>query len=119
GQQLQCLAGVRTQTGGPWLSLSPANGTLQGSTDSVPLQVTASPTGLAPGIYLGALTVAFGTGLAQDVAIALVVTSAGSTADRQAIRPGAATCTPSKLVMVETLLVQNFQISVGWPNNLR
>ncbi|MBI4463684.1 MAG: hypothetical protein HY647_03170, partial [Acidobacteria bacterium] len=78
GRQLQFLAGVRTERGGNWLSLSPNTGTLLGSTESVALQVTASPAGLAAGVYVGVLTVSFGTGLVQDVAIALVVSPAAS-----------------------------------------
>ncbi len=119
GKQLQFLAGVRTQSGGNWLSLSPTGGTLLGSTDSVKLQLTVSPAGLGSGVYVATLTVAFGTGLAQDVAIALVVTPPGTTA-AGAKRPeaAAAECSPTKLVMVETQLVQNFRTNVGWPTPL-
>lgn len=122
GRQLQFLAGVRTQSGGNWLSLSPTSGTLLGSTESVALQLTANPRGLAAGVYVGVLTVSFGTGLVQDVAIALVVSSVLSSAgiktpfselsEGEAAAEG---CAPSRMVMVETRLVQNFQSSVGWP----
>lgn len=124
GRQLQFLAGVRTQSGGNWLSLSPNTGTLLGSTESVALQVTASPAGLAAGVYVGVLTVSFGTGLVQDVAIALVVSAAASSSG---VRSGAvllsephpaAECSPTRLVPVETRLVQNFQSNLGWPTAL-
>jgi len=125
GRQLQFIAGVRTQSAGNWLSLTPTSGTLLGSTDSVALQVTASPSGLAAGVYFGALTVAFGSGLVQEVAIALVVASgtaaALSRSDIESQRgdwAAADGCPPTRLVMVETRLIQNFQSSVGWPTVL-
>ncbi len=125
GRQLQFLAGVRTQSGGNWLSLSPTSGTLLGSTESVRLQVTANPAGLAAGVYVGALTVSFGTGLVQDVAIALVVapatatvSSLGPTLNFELGTLNSSACTPARLVMVETQLVQNFRSNVGWPTAL-
>ncbi len=106
---------------GNWLALAPTSGTLLGSTETVRLQVTANPSGLAAGVYLGALTVSFGTGLVQDVAIALVVTagtSAVAPSERWGVAAAAADCTPRQMVMVETQLVQNFRSNVGWPTTL-
>ncbi len=117
GRQLQFIAGVRTQSGGNWLSLSPTTGTLLGSTETQRLQVTAAPAGLAPGVYIGTLSVSFSTNIVQDVSIALVVTS-GTTTSGAKGAPALAACTPARMVMVETQLVQNFRTVVGWPTAL-
>ncbi len=123
GQPLQFLARARTQAGGNWLSVTPEQGVLLSSSESASLQVQASPAGLAAGVYFGAITLSFGTGVTQEVAIALVVAPAaavvspGSLIPHSAIRnpQSAIACTPRRLVVVETKLGNRFSLDVGWP----
>jgi uncharacterized protein (TIGR03437 family) len=56
GGSLAFTATAQTKTGGNWLSISPAAGQVTPSTP-VTLTVTANPTGLAPGTYIGSLTI--------------------------------------------------------------
>jgi len=126
GQALQFLARTRTQAGGGWLSVTPEQGVLLSSAESVNLSVQASATGLAPGVYFGTVTLSFGTGVTQEVAVALVVSpvatsDANLTYDRQPdtwhLTPGtsSATCTARRMVIVETKLGNRFSLQAGWP----
>ncbi|HLK66507.1 MAG TPA: IPT/TIG domain-containing protein [Bryobacteraceae bacterium] len=56
---LPFTASSLTASGGPWLSVSPANGTATSSTPGS-LTVTATPGSLAPGTYLGTISVSGG-----------------------------------------------------------
>ena len=122
GQALQFLARTRTQAGGGWLSVTPEQGVLLSSAESVNLSVQASATGLAPGVYFGTVTLSFGTGASQEVAVALVVspaaTSTGSpgpwTLDLGPWTSSAA-CAPRRMVIVETKLGNRFSLQTGWP----
>lgn len=126
GQPLQFLVRARTQAGGNWLSVTPEQGALLSSSESLSLQVEARPAGLSPGVYFGSVTFGFGTGATQEVAVALVVASGAALAAGKSPsdRPGtwnlelgtsSAQCTPRRLVVVETRLGNRFALEVGWP----
>jgi len=124
GQALQFLARTRTQAGGGWLSVTPEQGVLLSSAESVNLSVQASATGLPPGVYFGTVTLSFGTGVTQEVAVALVVSpvaasdaTAGFQLGTLNFEPGtsAVACTPRRMVIVETKLGNRFSLQSGWP----
>ena len=123
GKAIQFVASARTATAGNWLSVTPGAASL---TDSAALRVQVNTTGLSAGIYTGTVTVALSTGKGQDVAVALVLTStplaaialASTAAFDGGVRPVGG-CTASKLALVETLLADNFALSVGWPAAMR
>lgn len=124
GQALQFVASARTASGGNWLTVTPSAGSVPVSGDAVTLRVQANTSGLSPGIYTGTVTVALGTGRGHDVAVALVVTSGASPSSLGAVNPGppgnsATACTPTKMALVETVLTNNFTLSVGWPAAMR
>jgi uncharacterized protein (TIGR03437 family) len=56
GGNLDFTATAATVAGASWLAVSPASGTATART-SVPLTVTADPTGLSPGTYSGAIQI--------------------------------------------------------------
>jgi len=56
GGSLPFTASTKTSSGGSWLQVSTSSGTLP-AFGSLPLNVTADPTGLAPGTYSGVVTV--------------------------------------------------------------
>jgi uncharacterized protein (TIGR03437 family) len=123
GQALQFLARTQTQAGGSWLSVTPEQGVLLSSAESASLQVQASAAGLATGVYFGTVTLSFGTGVTQEVAVALVVSpvatsqTAGPQLETWNLEPGtsAAACAPRRLVIVETKLGNRFSLQSGWP----
>jgi len=126
GQALQFLARTRTQAGGGWLSVTPEQGVLLSSAESVNLSVQANAMGLAPGVYFGTVTLSFGTGASQEIAVALVVSpvaasDANQAYDRQPdtwhLTPGtsSAACAPRRMVIVETKLGNRFSLQSGWP----
>ena len=61
GGSLAFTATTRTDTGGTWLTVSPASGQVLPSAPAT-LTITADPAGLAPGTYSGSLTVATAVG---------------------------------------------------------
>jgi uncharacterized protein (TIGR03437 family) len=72
GGSLDFTATGATVSGGGWLTVSPGSGTSTVAS-STGLQVTANPSGLAPGTYSGALTVASLT-TGESVIIPVVMT---------------------------------------------
>ncbi len=131
GKQIQYSTAVRTDTGGNWLSVTPASGALPDTGAPVTVSVRASSGGLAAGIYNGAVTVTLSTGKVQVVGVVLVVTAtavAGTLNDPvendgrpvEAARVGgAADCVPTRLALVETVLAGNFSLAVRWPVTMR
>jgi len=115
GATLTFTAGVRTQDGGSWLTVSPSSGSLASSTDRLRVQVQVSPSGLAAGVYQGAVTLSFSNGTVQEVAVAAVVRPAGVTTTAEGVEKPAAGCTPSRQVMVSTRLANNFSLPTAWP----
>jgi len=123
GQALQYLARTQTQAGGSWLSVTPEQGVLLISAESASLQVQANAAGLAAGVYFGTVTLSFGTGVTQEVAVALVVSpvatsqTAGPQLEAWNLEPGtsSAACAPRRMVIVETKLGNRFSLQSGWP----
>ena len=126
GQALQYLARTQTQAGGNWLSVTPEQGVLLSSAETAALSVQAQPSGLSAGVYVGSLILSFGTGVTQEVAVALVVSpvatsDANQAYDRQPdtwhLTPGtsSAVCAPHRMVIVETKLGNRFSLHSGWP----
>jgi len=123
GQALQYLARTQTQAGGSWLSVTPEQGVLLSSAETAGLSVQAQPSGLSAGVYVGSLILSFGTGVTQEVAVALVVSpvatpqTAGPQLETWNLEPGtsAAACAPRRMVIVETKLGNRFSLQGGWP----
>jgi uncharacterized protein (TIGR03437 family) len=127
GQALQYLARTQTQAGGSWLSVTPEQGVLLSSAETAGLSVQAQPTGLSAGVYVGSVILSFGTGVTQEVAVALVVSpvaTSSSVPGTVAHRPwtldlgpgtSAAACAPRRMVIVETKLGNRFSLQSGWP----
>jgi len=123
GQALQYLARTQTQAGGSWLSVTPEQGVLLSSAETAGLSVQAQPTGLSAGVYVGSVILTFGTGVTQEVAVALVVSpvatsqTAGPQLETWNLEPGtsAAACTARRMVIVETKLGNRFSLQSGWP----
>ncbi|MBK9170847.1 MAG: hypothetical protein IPM24_25790 [Bryobacterales bacterium] len=125
-QRIQVFTSSPTQVGyqgagraddlGRWISVQPPVGT---ATTVRPGQVDVivNPAGLRAGVYTGEVSVTLSTLEMRVVNITLVVQP----------RPGAAAakqtrhadgCTPTRLALVHTGLVSNFQTPVGWPTPL-
>jgi len=124
GQALQYLARTQTQAGGGWLSVTPEQGVLLSSAETAGLSVQAQPTGLSAGVYVGSVILSFGTGVTQEVAVALVVSPVTATSGSPGVRPwtldlgpwtSAAACAPRRMVIVETKLGNRFSLQSGWP----
>jgi minor extracellular serine protease Vpr len=54
----------------------------------------------------------------ESVNVTLIVTPGSTSSARPALEPRAAACAPSKLVMTETGLPNNFAVPAGWPATL-
>jgi uncharacterized protein (TIGR03437 family) len=110
-------AAAQTTSGGSWLSVSPGTGSATASAPGA-TTVTANPTGLAPGIYQGAVSYAFaGTGIGS-VNVTLVVPKASGAATATVREPAPAvnaSCTPSAIAIAQTGLVRNFSAPAVWP----
>lgn len=120
GANLNFVASASTSDGAPWLSVSPAGGTLLGSAESTALTVQANPGQLAAGVYRGKVTVAFGTGAAQDVGVLLFVRPAGASPASATGSPEhqgetAEPCTPRAQFPFHVALPDNFSLPLGWP----
>ncbi len=115
GAPLTFAAATRTDSGGSWLTVSPRNGTVSGSSDPAKVRVQVTPGTLAAGGYQGAVTFSFSNGTVLEVGVLNVLTPA--TAASKGERAAAA-CAPSKQFITQTRLVNNFAILVGWPSPL-
>jgi len=91
-----------TTDGSAWLAVKPASGV---TSLSSPAQLSVSVTPPStPGIYTGNVNIGL-SGVLAVVNVTLVV-------------PPAQTCTPSKIAMTESGLVNNFNVPAGWPATL-
>jgi uncharacterized protein (TIGR03437 family) len=109
-------ASANTSDGGDWLSVDPVSGTT--STQGVAqVNVTVRPLNLRPGTYSGDVTFAFSSTAIRTANITLVVqpASAGASAAKE---KAAAGCTPAKLSLTQTGLVNDFAAPAGWPTPL-
>lgn len=107
-----------------WLTATPASGTVS---SGKPSTITVQPVlqGLAQGVYIGDLSVAFvpvdtsSTAASQvlHVEVLLIVLPAGipTPSLHQGPQPRVTTCAPTKLLPVFTLLGSGFSSAVGWP----
>ena len=105
------FSGTASFGGASWFTLSPASGTTV-SGKPAGVQIVPSLAGLAPGVYNGNITFAFGDSSIQNVQLLLVLTSPQSNAP--GVRP--AGCTPSKLLPLFTSIGSGFSITTGWPS---
>ena len=123
-QPVAFQAAGSTADGGKWLVVNPASGRTSGATAGT-FAVSVNPASMTAGIYSGQASVSI-SGAVRTVNVTVVVLPAGSTiptseanasAARQTPR-AASTCTPSKLALTETGLVNNFSIPASWPATL-
>ena len=108
-------ASANTSDGGSWMSLTPSSGTT--STQGVAqVSVSVNQTNLRPGTYSGDVTFAFSNTLIRTTNITLVVLPAlGSSASNSRSATG---CTPARLSLTQTGLVNSFAAPAGWPTPL-
>ncbi len=100
-----------TADGGTWLTANPLTGTSTGQTPGQ-VTITVDASQLAAGIYSGEVDISM-SGALRSVNIILIVLP-GSTVAAHAV-PAATSCTPAKLALAETGLVNNFSVPAGWP----
>jgi uncharacterized protein (TIGR03437 family) len=109
-----------TSDGGNWLIVNPASGNSSGQSAGT-FNVAVNPSALTAGIYTGAASVSM-SGVLRTVNVTAIVVPPGSTtADPRAefAAPSqSAGCSPTKLAMVETGLVNNFAAPAKWPATL-
>jgi len=121
-------AAPSTADGGSWLILSQTSGQTSGQNPGT-FGVSVNPANMTPGIYSGQASVSIGSAV-RTVNVTVVVLPAGSTipsSSAEPVRAGAAeagmaphatSCTPSKLALTETGLVNNFSVPAKWPATL-
>ncbi len=113
---LSFQASTSTVTGGNWLTTDITAGTVSTYMPAV-LQVTADPTGLAPGVYRGGVHLSINNLAVRTVNVTLIVpriTSAGGAFTR----PADASCKPANLVVTQTGLPGNFSTPASWPRSI-
>ena len=105
-------------SGTAWFTISPVSGTANPG-QPVSVQVTPSSAARSPGVYPGTLILQFpGDNVTRAVDLALIVTNAINTASSSADAPAplaAASCTPTKLVLVFSQLGNGFSTPASWP----
>ena len=96
-----------------------ATGTI-GSGQSVTLSVQASLAGTVAGSYTATLGLMFSDGSARNVTLLLIVapTGSGTSATALGSSPQASGCPVTKLVVIPTLLGNNFNVAAAWPTPL-
>jgi uncharacterized protein (TIGR03437 family) len=107
---------VTTSDGGNWLVAVPTSGTASSKT---PGQVTISvivPATQSPGILTGEVSISQSNAL-RTASVTAIVLPTGSTTAASDTSP-AANCTPSKLALTTTGLVNNFGVPAQWPETL-
>ncbi len=105
-------------SGGAWLMISPVSG-VTNTQSPASVSVTANPANLPPGVYTGEVTFALATTQTESTNVTLVVLPAGATlSPSEKTRAAVAGCTPAKLALVQTGLVNSFAAPAGWPASL-
>ncbi len=99
-----------------WFSFAPASGTINAA-QTASITVTPNITNLTAGVYPGTITLTFGDGSSQTVALLLVLST---TPGKSSARPGhtdatTASCTPGKLLPVFTTIGSGFNAPAAWP----
>jgi uncharacterized protein (TIGR03437 family) len=79
------------------------------------LRVTVDPSILHPGIYQGDVTIAFANRTIRTTNITLVAPARTAAAARSKEPRAANGCTPSRLSLTQTGLVNSFSSTAGWP----
>lgn len=91
-------------------------------TQNQPVRVVIQPrtSGLSPGIYRGMLTLSFSDGNTRNVALVLVLLAQGSSLPSSAgsVAAAQASCQPTTLAPVFTLLSDGFTIPAGFPGQV-
>jgi uncharacterized protein (TIGR03437 family) len=107
-----------TSAGGAWLLVNPSSGTSTGANPGS-VNISVNPASLSAGVYTGDVNVSM-SGALRSANVILIVVPAGDTAggSLRSARPEAVSCSPSKVVLTETGLVNNFAIPAGWPATL-
>jgi uncharacterized protein (TIGR03437 family) len=134
-------ASPATTDGGVWLSVSPASG-IASTQNPATLSIQINTAGLPPGIYTGFVNIAIG-GVLRSVSVTLAIPSSAaqgisnspllsrdrvgsegsqlSEAGKGAVisaSPQATGCTPNKLAITQSGIVNNFSVPAGWPASL-
>jgi len=108
----------RTAEGGQlFFSALPTAGNIGGA-ETARIVIQPDTSGLAPGIYRGALAVALSDGTSRTVSLVLVVTPTGASAASAKVRGADAACTPAALAPIFTLLADGFSVSPGYPGQV-
>jgi uncharacterized protein (TIGR03437 family) len=109
-------ASAATNSGGNWLSVSPAFGTTSAGSVSQGT-ITANPSGLSAGVYTGTVSYQFSATAVRSVNVTLVVSNVTSTpAATSGLHPNAlSACTATQIVPTSTGLVSNFAAPAAWP----
>lgn len=105
-----------------WFTFSPANGTVAPNQPAT-VSVTPNITGLAAGVYRGALVMQFPQdNTARSIDLLLVVTPVVNPSAAAPLEvsgsPAGPACKPTALLPVFRSLGSNFSTSVGWPANI-
>ncbi len=104
-----------TSDGGSWLSASPVSGTISSGTP-VTITVSADAAQLARGVFTGEVNISLGGSLRSINVLFIVIPKPPAAAF--AAGPGAAGCTPERLVAVSNV-PGNFSSLVAWPTQLQ
>ena len=103
--------------GGNWLDVSPRNGSFSPNSP-LPLSLTASPSGLAPGVYKGAVQLLFsGSAPAQNVDVLFQLIPAAIATEGRML-PNAAICAPRSLALTGRILRPAFSVPTGFPTTV-
>jgi hypothetical protein len=112
---------ANTDSGGTWLSASPAQGTVSISSPAT-VTVSVNSNGLKSGVYTGEVDVSLGSTL-RAVSVTLVIPpglGSGSTTESAAglEKSRDANCTPSQVVINPAALSLNFSVPAAWPSTI-
>ncbi|MBK9167608.1 MAG: putative Ig domain-containing protein [Bryobacterales bacterium] len=99
-------------TGEEWLAVSPRTGSTSTATPAK-LDVSIATKDLKPGVYRAGVNVALSSTLVRTVNVTLLVQAAPGANVARSERT--ADCTPSRLVLAQTGLVNRFNAPVAWP----
>jgi len=114
-------SGASTSDGSMWLSATPSVGTASGQFAGL-VTARVSIAGLAPGIYIGEVAISI-SGVVRTVVVVLIVLPPGvappvAGAAAAPCSSPAASCTPGKLALTQTGLINNFSVPAKWPATL-
>jgi len=112
-------SGVATLDGGKYINYQPPFSSLPQGTEQVVVQPSFQ--GLAPGVYLGAITFVFSDFTVQTVEVLIDIAPAGTipgSSNGMAATP-ATGCTPTRLLPLITSLGANFNVPASFPTALQ